>query len=363
MIASARLRPFVRTARASRHVFTPGIMVATRSQQKNKLAMTASSTPPREMRTFKDVASLISFKELAALKPEHGTAVIQLALIVDISALEREVLERLLPALLTLTPNIIILTLWVYPPISTVSFARVPLPSLEVIRTNIPHRALRPFVAFHPTLRALDIDACGRARRCGLSTLNIHQVNDISCLVSCVPKLVHKDVERLRVALDDTDVLMSAAISAFPISLHRLHVLTVDFAANDKTILRVIATNMPGIRNLKLLERCKANRHAARPWTDATGWCAALKKLSQLDQLVVRTNGVLSTPDDRKAERELFHRWVGGKQLHSTLRYIAVWQRYNDRDRGVISEWSREDGNWKGKWTEAPVASGFAMFD
>ncbi|RDX45352.1 hypothetical protein OH76DRAFT_1357939, partial [Lentinus brumalis] len=319
----------------------------------------------QERKTFKDVESLISFKEVATLKPEHGTTVLQLALILDVTALDREIIERLLPDLLTLTPNLMIFTLWVTPPISTASFAHVPLPSLEVVRTNLPHRALRPFIALRPTLRALDISACGRTRRCALCTISIQQVNDITCLVSCAPKIVHEDVERLRIALDDTPTLMSTAISSFPFALHRLHVLTVEYSVGDKAILQVIAAAMPGVRNLKLLERSKqANLHSARPWIDCAGWCAALKKLSQLEQLVIRTDGVLrSATGDRKGERELFRRWVGGSQPHSTLRYIAVWQRYSDRNRGVVSEWSREDGVWGGKWTDAPTSADFAIFD
>ncbi len=203
---------------------------------------------------------MISFKEVATLNPKHGEALFQLALILDITALEREIIERILPALLMLTPNIVILTLWVYPPISTASFARVPLPNLEVIRTNIPHRALRPFVAIRPTIRAFDISACGRARSCALSALSLQHVNDISCLVSCASKIVHADVERLRVALDDTPTLMSKAISSFPVTLHALQVLTVEFATTDMAILRAVAAAMPRIRNLKLLERSKVRR-------------------------------------------------------------------------------------------------------
>ncbi len=194
------------------------------------------------------------------LKPEHGTAVLQLALILDMTSLDREIVERLLPGLLALTPNIMILTLWVTPPISTTSLARVPLPSLEVVRTNLPHRALQPFIALRPTVKALDISTCGRARRCALSTTNIQHVNDITCEVSCAPKIVHDDLERLRIALDDTPTLMSTALSNFPFAMQRLHVLTVEYSAGDKAILRVIAATMPSIRNLKLLERSKVRR-------------------------------------------------------------------------------------------------------
>ncbi|RPD60319.1 hypothetical protein L226DRAFT_577105 [Lentinus tigrinus ALCF2SS1-7] len=330
-------------------------MVSTRSQRKAQLAATVSTTPLVELKIFQDLESIISFTEVATVQPEHGAAIHELAFFLNISSLQREILERTLSICLSLTPNVEILTLWIYPPISVATFASIPLPRLEVFRSSLPHRALLPFVATRPALRALDLGSCGRARTCTLSTLSLQHINDLTCRTSCAPRLVHQHLDRLRLVMNDFggNPLTSAVISSFPVAMHHLQILTVEFTAADLSILRVIAIHIPALRNLKMLERFKANKHAPRAWDDRTGWSSALRKLSQLEQLVIRTDGAVAhAAGDHIAEREAFRKWVGGARPHPTLRYIAVWQRCRADNYGVISEWSREDGIWTGKWSD-----------
>ena len=99
----------------------------------------------------------------------------------------------------------------------------------------------------------------------------------------------------------------------------------------------------------------QANKHAARPWSDRPRWVASLQKLVHLDRLVIRTRGTLNAiSGDHSNERSIFRRWVGGSHPHPTLHYIGVWQGTAGLEGGVLSEWSREDGLWQGKWTEDP---------
>ncbi len=199
--------------------------------------------------------SLISFVEVAVVKPEYGIAVTHLAVELRVSSLQRDAVEAYLPACLALTPNVSILEVCITPPSSSMSFTRVPLPYLEILKSNLPHRVLASFVALKPTLRALDISACGRARTCPLATISINCITDIRCRMACVSGVVHKDVERLRLDLSSSVELASVTISALPVVAGRLYVLTVEFTRDDESILRTIAANMPQLRDLKLLEK------------------------------------------------------------------------------------------------------------
>lgn len=96
-----------------------------------------------------------------------------------------------------------------------------------------------------------------------------------------------------------------------------------------------------------------------RPWAKSATWSLNLKKLYDLEYLVIRTAGMLvapSSPQGQQQERQVFQRWTGVSvsNPHSTLRYIGVWQSASEDNGGRLSEWSREDGIWSGKWTDAP---------
>lgn len=167
--------------------------------------------------------------------------------------MQRDALQTLLPACLSLTQNVIILELYISPPIPLASSVR--LPFVEVLKSNLPHRALSGFIAAHPSLRALEIKACGRTRKCTLSSNNLHHINDIRCPAECAPHYVHGRIDRLRLDLVSAETSASKIISGFPIALNALYVLTLEFNAVDTSILRTIATNMPWVRNLKLIEK------------------------------------------------------------------------------------------------------------
>ena len=207
----------------------------------------------QDARRFFSIDHLVSFVEIALLKPEYGVAVTHLDISLSASALQRELIQHYLPACLALTPNLVVLELTITPPISIMSFGRIPLPSLEVLKTNLAHRSVASLVAIHPRLGALDISQCGRARKCPLSTISVEHVNDLRCPAACAAALVHDGLDRLRLDAAGSATLTSVFISKFPLAMVRPCVLTVDFTRDDETILRVIAAHLPHVRNLKLI--------------------------------------------------------------------------------------------------------------
>ncbi|KAI0682047.1 hypothetical protein C8Q76DRAFT_804428 [Earliella scabrosa] len=342
-------------------------MVCTRSQFKNDVEEVAAATPLQETKVLLTLAELITFVEVARLKAGHGAAVDYLSITLKVPSMEQDIVQRYLPVCLALTPNVTILEVFTTPPMSLPSLSSAPLPRIEVLKTNLPHRTLFAFVAKHPSLRALDIEACGRARQCALSPIVTQEITDIRCPAECAPRLVHERLERLRIDLARAVSPASAVITSFPIALDALYVLTVEFTADDKKILDVIATNLPALRYLKLVEKTKplTHKHKPRPWTNRTAWATSLNKMVNLERLLIRTAGsVGTTPGDVASERDIFHGWVNpaAGPPQPTLHYIGVWQRAKDQDGGVLSEWSRMDGSWRGTWTPAPDPDRVALF-
>ena len=209
------------------------------------------------MKRLRTVQDIIAFVEIALLNPEIGTAVTELAIVPSVSSLNRDVLEAYLHTCLTLTPNVVILELLVSPPVPIAALGCGLLPYIEVLRTNLPHRSLLPFLSLHPTLRAVELGACGRSRRCALACLDLPHITDIRAPSDCVANLAHAEMNRLRIDAVGPHMLASAAISHFPPALNALHVLSVEFVPEDASILHSIAVHLPGLRNLKLLEKSK----------------------------------------------------------------------------------------------------------
>ncbi|KAI0702553.1 hypothetical protein C8Q76DRAFT_789321 [Earliella scabrosa] len=342
-------------------------MVCTRSQFKNDVEEVAAATPLRDTREILNLAELITFVEVARVKPEHGAAVDYLSIILKVPSLERDIVQKYLPVCLALTPNLTILEIFTTPPILLPSLSSVPLPRVDVLKTNLPHRTLYPFLATHPTLRALDISSCGRTRQCPLSPAVVGEITDVRCPLGCAPRLAHERLEHLRVDLPGPTTLASAVLAYFPVPLDALYVLTVEFSVDDAKILDTIAASMPAVRHLKLVEKTKplTHKHKPRPWFNRTAWSASLNKMVDLERLLIYTAGsVGTTPGNAVLERSIFHNWVNpaAGPSHPTLHYIGVWQRATSRDGGLLSEWSRVDGSWGGTWTPAPDPDRVALF-
>lgn len=172
---------------------------------------------------------MISFVEIALEKPEHGTIVTFLGISIKVSALERDFFRKTLAMCLSLTPNIEIFELSTMPPITIASFADVPLARLEVFKTNTPHRAVRSFVAAHPSLSTIDLGSCGRAIKCSTAPMKLDHVTDIRCPVRCTPGIVHGRIDCLRLDNPHDHVVASTVIRQIPVSLDVLYVLTVEF--------------------------------------------------------------------------------------------------------------------------------------
>ncbi|RDX47416.1 hypothetical protein OH76DRAFT_1484770 [Lentinus brumalis] len=344
-------------------------MVTTRSQHQATILEVASKTPLQETKRLYSVEELISFVELATVDPEYGTVVTFLRLNLTVSSLNRDIFDKYLPTCLVLTPNVTILELYVVPVIPTTALSDILLPAIEVLETNLPHRVLVPFVGRNPSIRALQLRHCGRARQCALSTVTLEHVNEIHCPAKCAPAIVHEKVDRLRLDIRRNSDLSSEFLSRFRAPLSTLYVLTIEFGVEDADILRAIARNMPWLRNLKMIEKCGSpvHKHKARPWADRARWSGTLQKLPQLERLLISTHGALSTTvGDHSSEEGIFRRWVGPS--HPSLSYIGVWQRVSSSGSShafgdnVFSEWSREDGIWRGKWTKNADVDDFAIF-
>ncbi|KAI0730669.1 hypothetical protein C8Q76DRAFT_792818 [Earliella scabrosa] len=335
-------------------------MVVTRSQQRSVIEAAAA-----DMRAFSSLKDLIAFVEVALIKPEYGAAVTHLRLTLSIAAMERHIVENSISAVLSLMPNISILELFLTPPLPLTSLLNARLPFVTVLKTNMPHRVLVPFVAAHYGLRALSIDSCGRSVKCALASIDVDHVTDIRCPVECAPHLVHEAITRLRLDSGRPGTVSSAVITKIPVAPPAIYVLTAEFKPEDGAILRKVAAKFRYLRNLKLIEKCKApgQKHKARPWSDRTQWISALKQLPHLERLVIRTAGALtSAPNSRNAERKMFQQWVDVNDPHPTLRHITVWQRVYDRG-GILSEWKLEDGVWTGTWTSEPDPYHVMTFD
>lgn len=199
------------------------------------------------------------------MRPEHGTTVNILTISLSLSPLEEPLFHKVLRACLNATPNVAILEVFTIPPVAVASLSRVCLPRIEALNTNLPHNVLLSFINKHPSLRALEVNACGRKRRCALSAAAVDHLTEVRCPAECAQVLVHNDLSRLRLDLTRPTTIASAVISRFPIALNALYVLTIEFTVDDKFILRTIAANMPWVRKLRLVEMCQpAVRYSLR---------------------------------------------------------------------------------------------------
>ncbi|KAI0746379.1 hypothetical protein C8Q80DRAFT_1271282 [Daedaleopsis nitida] len=339
-------------------------MVSTRSQHTKAVHAKAATTPLQDTRTFSSLKNLILFVEIAHLKPEYGTVLTHLRITMTVSSLERDIFERIFAACLALTPNLVILELNTTPPIPLPSLAGIHLPTIEVLKTNVPHRALGPFLVANPSLRALDISSCGRGA-CSLGSFVFEHITEIRCPVRCASDVVHDAVSRLRLDSCGTGILGSNFITKITDIPETLYTLTVEFCPDDAWILRAISATFPQLRNLKLVEKSKTSvhKHKPRPWSNCRRWSTFLKKMPYLEHLVIRTEGTLSSAQPSAvADNRVFRGWLGSEPHHPMLRRVTVWQRVHDRG-GVLSEWCREGELWDAKWTPNPDAYQVMMFD
>ncbi|KAI0742327.1 hypothetical protein C8Q80DRAFT_1273019 [Daedaleopsis nitida] len=248
----------------------PVAMVSTRSQHNKIVKNNAAVAPPQaslfDTRTFTNLNDLISFVEIAQLQPEYGDAVLHLAIVMKVSSLERDIFVKILAACLMLTPSVAILEVVMTPPIPLLSIASISLPTIEVFKTNAPHRSLGLFVKHHPSLRAIELQSCGRTLKCSLASIDFHHITDIRCPVECAPGVVHGGLERLRLTSNRMDVLASDVLVKIQLDFDILNVLTIEFQTEDSR--RLAGRRLDG-------RRLDGRRLAAQPsWA---GWiCASI---------------------------------------------------------------------------------------
>ncbi|RDX40600.1 hypothetical protein OH76DRAFT_1490153 [Lentinus brumalis] len=340
-------------------------MVLTRSQRKANMAQAVAVAPLRENRNIFSMDALIAFVELATFRLDYGTAVTHLDVELTVAALQRDSVESYLRICFALVPNLEVLELLLFPPPTTTMFNRLTLPYIQIFKANIPHRSLAQFFTNNPSLRAVDIASCGRSSACPLESVDMSHVTDIRCPIECSRGIVHEGTDRLRLDITKPSTLPSNLLANRPV-LDVLHVLTIDFIPTNNSILKKVATLAPWLCHLRLLEKTRsATKHIARPWRNTDAWARSLRHLAYLQEIVIRTAGSLSTvPGDRKAERAVFRAWVGSTSSapHPTIYTVTVWQRVDDDDGGIVSQWSRENGEWKGIWMDNPRKNHLPLF-
>lgn len=132
----------------------------------------------------------------------------------------------------------------------------VELQKLELLKTNMPHSALTPFLrnARHRQVKAMILEDCGVGENCRLQKISLDHVRDLDCSIRCFPTIHAPYVSRL--SLRNDNVLHSTSFILGRVSprTHLTH-LTVEFFSGDLDILEKLVIFAPNLRKLRLIER------------------------------------------------------------------------------------------------------------
>lgn len=208
------------------------------------------------MRCIRTDQGVVSFLDTVGQDPTAASAVSELVI-----QLARTVsLDRLRICLLTV-PNLTDLNMTLPLPITSDFLQGIVFPSLVFFKTNLPHAALVEFLAAHPTLNTLCLDACGRgtAAVCPLNGMDITNVLGIECPTACVRGTAHQQLIRLTMHTTETvpDVPTVLCSLPLPAPLASLLYLVVDVFPDDYDILERISDAAPRLQSLKLVERSR----------------------------------------------------------------------------------------------------------
>lgn len=158
-------------------------------------------------------------------------------------------------------PNITDLTMTLLSPVPVNLLQGITFPSLDFFKTNLPHAMLVEFLAAHPTLTTLCLDACGRGDEaaCPLTAIDLRHVLGIECPTACIRGTSHSDLVRLTMhttaSVPDAPTVLSSL--APPASCASLLYLIIDVFADDYDILDRVAVVAPRLQSLKLVEKAR----------------------------------------------------------------------------------------------------------
>ncbi|KAI9057622.1 hypothetical protein FKP32DRAFT_1681304 [Trametes sanguinea] len=236
------------------------------------------------------------------------------------------------------------------------------LPCLQYFRTNLPHRTVHPFIDAHPSITELDLVGEGSHphKKCPLSMATLDDLQTLSGPSSCVPYIALPGLSRLCINLGTSTSGGCAALRAIPAPLCRLYQLTIDIRDDDDDILHSIAYACPGVRKLKLIEQGSPTTGRSlrrRAWNDTVSWASALKKLPELEELLLRTPAPLVRRQaDLTLERRVVLSWVEGRrrssrraddQPHPMIYHIGIWYGAGRFGGGCVTHWSKPSGVWE----------------
>ncbi|KAJ3558932.1 hypothetical protein NM688_g641 [Phlebia brevispora] len=333
------------------------IMVAvTRAQTRTKCYEIAMNTPVRTAVRIWNTRTLLQYAESCMLKPDIGTAVIEL----EVAFSENTPFSLLtLRKCLQLMPNIndLILRLPSCSPRVTLSGLR--FPSLQLVESNLLHRVMVPFIEQHPTINYLLLGPCEGGRRCPLHATSLDNVTDLRLPLGCLSDLANPSISRLHAFLTD-QILSSSTILRTLRSYSSLYSLTVEFRNDDYDILCGISGLAPTLRKLRLLVQPsfqRRERQSRRAWNNTVIWARDLRRLQRLEELLIQVdNALVNNPRAEDEEEMLIYKWLSGRScptddwtgshIHPTLYHIGIWYYEVSYVSSIVSDWWKDVPRW-----------------
>ncbi|KAI1789834.1 hypothetical protein LXA43DRAFT_1095917 [Ganoderma leucocontextum] len=315
------------------------------------MAVNMSASVARHIST---VEALYQFLDTVAAKAAVATAVTDLTVEL-MEPVPVAPLRQCLSVVINVVDLVLLLPLDPFPYL----LVGLPFPKLELLKTNLPHRDLLPFIGLAPHLSVLCLGSCTRdahERVCPLSDANLSNILTMECPAGCASGAARGQLVRLTVDDRSSIAGIPQALRSFPAPL--LSYLSLDFFLDDYDVLQGILSAVPSLRKLKLLEKHRSTRrqsHARRAWNDIATWSQCLLKLAYLEEFALRTAAAfVHLPANVSAEKSTLLKWTSGTQRqakhrprHPTLNHIRVWYRCRDPGNGVITHWSRYTGAWQ----------------
>ncbi|KAH9938778.1 uncharacterized protein BXZ73DRAFT_44524, partial [Epithele typhae] len=244
---------------------------------------------------------------------------------------------------LSLTPNVEVLAIHLPRPTPPTILSGILLPKLAVFTTSLPHRCIASFLLYNLSITALSIQACGLSLNCPLRRLDLRHITDIHGPARCVTHVADGQVRRATVNLTRLASSVSVAVQALATS--PLHCLVIDFFSHDYNILTKVATSVPNVKALRLIEKPGAqDRDHIGPWHHLSEWHQALLRLSNLEEIELQTVNNIKVPSNYSLPK-LASVWANGlkphQTRHPTLFHITVWAA------GGRSHWFKHsNGEW-----------------
>ena len=269
-------------------------------------------------------------------------------------------------------------------PSMSTSLAEVTLPYLQLLKTNLPHSVLMPFLQ-NPlntkNLLFLVLHTAGR----DAPAYELPSVLTLECSIDCFQAARFPNVERLTLHNNSQSIFTSLYLQqALP--LRHLANLTLQFYSNDYDILDKVVTFAPRVRKLRIMElvaptvskstpfvscakyiyTSPPKRHGRIPgrraWKAVSHMAAMLKKLPLLEEFMLDSayglaegKGCVLT---RKQEEQLVHGWLTGHskmrskarsfvKYHPILYRISLFYGRHDPSTQTLSVWTCGLPKWK----------------